>query len=305
MEDEKRAIFVPLPNEESFSEPSSAQLSNSMQAAQLRISNIAERLAQSVQIGQTVMNTLGPALENFATIISKVYDFSVTMKPMLDALQQFSVYLSETVTNIKIPTLSEERKQELLENHKQWGRFGWTWFQNAPLNFFNTPPLDYTDANNKVKSLCSTQAIENLFNDLRQQNINMTDLESAIFCYQNKQYKACTLLLFGLIDAKLIRKQPISEKRRKVGATAVKLLKGQFEEQKDEQAFYTILCFANLITCLETFFADGNNFKNEPLNVNRNFVDHGMSRRNVRKRDCIQLFLALNNLLYFLDDIKA
>lgn len=306
MENEKKTIIVPLPsNEESPAELSPTQLSNSLKATQLRIGNIMEKLIQSVQIGQTVMNTLRPALENFTNIISKVYDFSVTMKPMLDVLQQFSVYLSEAVANIKVPTLSEERKQELLESHRQWGRFGWTWFQDAPFSFYDTPPINYADANDKVKSLCSQRHIEYLLDELRQQQVNKADLKSAIFCYHNKQYKACALLLFGLIDAKLIRKQPLNEKRRKVGWGAVKQLRGQFEGQQAEQEFYMILFFANLITCLETLFADGEDFKIEPCNINRNFVDHGMNRRRVRKRDCIQLFMVLNNLLFFLDDMKS
>lgn len=300
MENKEKNIVVPLPDGKSCAELPSTQSSIPMQAVQSHFINITEMMAKSIQIGQTVTNTLGPALENFANTISKAYDFSATVKPMLAALQQFSTYLSEAVANIKIPMLSEDRKQELLENHKQWGQYGWTWLPNAPFNFFNTLPLDYNDANKKVESLCSAKVVEDLFNKLRQQNLNKADLESAIFCYHNRQYKACVLILFGLIDAKLIRRQPIRENRRKVGATAVKKLKGQFEEEKDEQAFYRILYFANLITCLETFFADGNNFKDEPLTINRNFVDHGMNRRNVRKRDCIQLFLALHNLLYFL-----
>lgn len=302
MEDEKKTIVVPLPNEESPAELHPAQLSNSMHTMQSRLVTIAEMLAKNVDFGQT-MSVMRSALESFADTLSKVYDFSVTMKPMLEAFQQISARISEAVRNIKIPELTEQRKQELLESHERWGQFGWSWFQNGPLNFYNTPPLNYNDANNSVKPLCSSQAIENLFDDLRQQNVNHADLELAIFCYRNKQYKACTLILFGLIDAKLIRKQPINVKRREVGSIAVGLLKGQFEEQKDEQAFYTILHSANLIACLETLFAPGKNFKKEPPIVNRNFVNHGMNQRKVRKRDCIQLFLALNNLLYFLDDL--
>ena len=35
--------------------------------------------------------------------------------------------------------------------------------------------------------------------------------------------------------------------------------------------------------------------------LNRNYIDHGMNRKNVRKKDCIQLFLLLYNLCIVLE----
>lgn len=168
------------------------------------------------------------------------------------------------------------------------------------MSFYDNPPTDMKDANAKVKHLCTMQGMESIFSQLREQKINHEDLESAIFCFRNKQYKACALMLLGLIDAKLIRVQSRSKGKRKVGASAVQQLKTRFEENREEQVFYTMLFCSNLFACLETIFAYGNDFKDEPNIINRNFVDHGMNRRRIRKRDCIQLFLVLNNLMYFL-----
>lgn len=109
-------------------------------------------------------------------------------------------------------------------------------------------------------------------------------------------------MLFGLIDAKLIRVQSRSKGKRKVGASAVRQLKSAFEETKDGQVFYTMLFCSNLFASLETIFAYGNDFKDEPDIINRNFVDHGMNHKRIRRRDCIQLFLVLNNLMYFLSE---
>jgi len=59
-----------------------------------------------------------------------------------------------------------------------------------------------------------------------------------------------------------------------------------------------------MFACFEKFFENGNDFRKEPKLINRNFIAHGMNRRDVRKRDCIQLFLALYNLVDFLDFIS-
>ena len=42
---------------------------------------------------------------------------------------------------------------------------------------------------------------------------------------------------------------------------------------------------------------NGDDFVKEPDVINRNFVGHGMNRRKVRRKDCIQLFLALYNVV--------
>ncbi len=108
-------------------------------------------------------------------------------------------------------------------------------------------------------------------------------------------------MLFGLIDAKLIRKQTTIGNYRLVGEKAAKKLAEQFEHTDDNFSFFSLLRFANLFSCLETVFANGKNFKDEPLVINRNYIDHGMNQRPVLKRDCIQLFFILENLLDFFD----
>ena len=118
----------------------------------------------------------------------------------------------------------------------------------------------------------------------------------------------CALLLFGIIDAKLIRLQAIkkTEKRRKVGSNAVKELEIKYREKVDEEYFlYHMLYVAGLLKCLKTFFADGNNFHGKPKVINRNFIAHGMNRRSVRRKDCIQLFLALYNLIELLEELQT
>lgn len=47
----------------------------------------------------------------------------------------------------------------------------------------------------------------------------------------------------------------------------------------------------------------GENFVKEPKTINRNYIDHGMNTRDVRKRDCVQLFLATYNLCEIMDEL--
>jgi len=268
-------------------------------AMQERISKITENIAKSFEVAQVVADIISPILEGLGKAIIKTSEIANAMQPMLDIMEQLSGKIAETIANFQLPTFTAEERQRILESHQLWGTFGWTWLPSASIGFYHKPPLDIHDANTKAKRLCSDEEMEKIFQNLRIYRLRKDDLESAIFCFQNRQYKPCALLLFGLIEAKLIRKQ--TKEWRAVGIGAVKALKTQVEASDEMEMFYTMLCYANLFACLETIFAKANNFKNEPVVINRNFLDHGMSNRRVRKRDCIQLFLVLQNLLLLME----
>lgn len=268
-----------------------------------------------------------PMLENYKQLIKstefsglyKLQEFANTIHPpWLDAIEgitrtaqmvanavqpfkQIADSIADAVSKINIPTISQEKKELWEESYKKWGEIGWSVLPNAPFNFFNGFPEDIKTANKLAMQFCDTKSMDRLFDELHKQDIKKSDLDSAIFCYKNKQYKACALMIFCIIDSKMIKLQPKS-KQREVGLGATKKLKAKLGEKLSETNFFmTALYHINLMTCLGTYFAKGNNFIKEPDTINRNFVDHGMNVRTVRKRDCIQLFLALNNLLEFLD----
>jgi len=301
MENEKDKTIESMDKDKNPDVPA-APLINVLEILGSRMKDITDNVSKSFLFEQEVYNSIRSIFKNWEYIANTVRETYKNIKPALEIFQHTLASFADVIADISIPSLSEERKQEILESHLKWGQLGWTWFQDAPMDFYDNPPMDISDASARVKHLCSMQGMESTFNQLRGQKMNHEDLESAIFCFRNRQYKACSLMLFGLIDAKLIRVQPKKETRRKVGEKAVLLLRKQYEENKDKMVFYTMLFCSNLFSSLETIFANGNNFKNEPDIINRNFVDHGMNRKRIRKRDCIQLFLILNNLMYFLSE---
>ena len=117
------------------------------------------------------------------------------------------------------------------------------------------------------------------------------------FC--DKRYKSCALILLALIDANLIRKQPRTDKpkNRPVGLGAIKGIKGKIVCDDVWQGFYVSLDCANVLEALQIIFAKGNDFVEQPKVINRNFLDHGMLYRKVRRMDCIKLFLLYYNML--------
>lgn len=254
-------------------------------------------LSQMVKQYQPVINS---AVIQFAQQTAEI------MAPIQRAIAQYADTFSSIIGNIQIPTFTEEQKRQLEENYKAWGSFGWSAIPHAPIKLFNEAPADMKEADKTALRYFNKEGMERLFAYVQEQPIKKGDLSSAIFCFENRQYKACAILLFSVIDAKLIRlqSQKGGKNRRQVGNKAVRRLEEKFKEKADTEFFlYHMLYFSGLIECLRTFFADGNDFHEEPLVINRNFIDHGMNRRRVRKKDCIQLFLALYNLTEILENL--
>ena len=226
----------------------------------------------------------------------------------LEHFRKMESQLSEIIKNIRIPSISEERKQELLETHTLWGTYGWT--INPCVEFktlFNIAPLDKKTADSVALKACSEKEMEELFDIImRTKRVNKTDFEEAVFDYKHKKYKSCALVLFSLVDAMLIRLQKKTDSNgrgRKVGFRAVKEVENRIEEDVNKDLFFTVMFCTNISACLKKMFESGNDFKKQPEVINRNFLDHGMLTRRVSRKDCIQLFLLYYNMLELLDKI--
>ena len=284
---------------------------NIMKAMQPTISMI-EQMNRNINLSwindvQRIVNLYQPAINDAILQVAKVAQRTAEiLAPIQKVIQQYTNSFANIISNIQIPTYSEEQKKILIESYKTWGSMGWSVIPHAPLKLFNSVPDTIKEADKIALQYFDKDGMEHLFSNLKKKRIKKEDINSAIYCFENKQYKACALLLFGIIDAKLIRLQSIrkTEKRRKVGGKAVKELETKYREKMDEEYFlYHMLYATGLLSCLNTFFADGNDFRQEPDVINRNFIDHGMNRRRVRKKDCIQLFVALYDLVEFLEDL--
>lgn len=274
--------------------------------------NVIEQINRSFDFSwirniQQITNLYQPVIDRALIQTTRIAQQTAEMfAPIQNTIRQFNDTVANVIANIQVPRYTEEQKKQLEENYKIWGSMGWSVIPHAPLKLFNKAPADIKEADKTALHYFDKNGIGYLFTELREKSIKKEDINSAIFCFENRQYKACTLLLFGIIDAKLIRLQ--SKKggrdRRKVGGGAVKLLETKYKEKADTEYFlYHILYFSGLLESLNTFFANGNDFRKEPTVINRNFVDHGMNSRSVRRKDCIQLFLALYNLTELLEDL--
>ena len=68
------------------------------------------------------------------------------------------------------------------------------------------------------------------------------------------------------------------------------MYKEDFEKSHDlTKKLFTSLNKINLFKSLFVLFDDTSNFTKECPLVNRNYLDHGMTSKRIRKKDCIKL----------------
>ena len=223
------------------------------------------------------------------------------------SFEQLQHQFSEIVRSIHIPALSEEQKEEMLAGHRAWGKIGWTSNPITDGKLFDRAENDLKTANQKALKECSNKNMQKLFQRTKEtKRCKTSDFAEAVFDFENKMYKSCALVLFGLIDAILIRLQkPYKKtgKKRDVGIRAINNLKQRAKIEDEEHMFFELLAHANLFACLYAVFEDTEDFTKQTSIINRNFLDHGMITRRVTRKDCVQLFLLYYNLLDLLEFI--
>lgn len=206
---------------------------------------------------------------------------------------------SNIFDNISIPFFDEEWIREKRISYEKWGEYGWTAIDWASIVFFETIPATKKEVNAKALLYCDNKHMEGLFSNLLEtKGIKKKDLSEAIDDYRSKRYKSCACILFSLIDGILIRSMKKGERRRPSGENAAKKLNERITNAEEtKNMVFNLLTWAGVFTALISFFQPGDDFKQQPQILGRNWLDHGMLHRPVKKMDCIQLFLLLNNLI--------
>ncbi|MBE5766689.1 MAG: hypothetical protein E7335_05970 [Clostridiales bacterium] len=220
------------------------------------------------------------------------------------------VYICKAIYELASPLYDEEKKQKLIVCYKGWGQYGWTVNIKSVRETFNVLPNSQVEADNMMMQYCTIENVSDMLRSIAEKGVKQQDLDEAFLCFQRGMYKASTLILFALIDHEFIgmgyRKKDKHgmQGRLKVGESAAKAFYDEKQQEFEEAFLFTNLWFLNIMECLVTLFADGDDFQNEPDIINRNFVSHGMSQRDVTMIDCFKVWSALYSLTVFLTHLE-
>ena len=251
-----------------------------------------EALQEALQIDEKTKKAFMIGVTNF------LENFADAMTSLLSQLNNTFANL---IKSVDIPGIDDVQKKKLEVAYRKWGEYGWTFLPDGPIDFFENIPDTQMEADKLALNYCTDNNMCKLYKMLRStERISQVDLEEAIYVYEHKKYKSCVLIIFSLIDGALIRLQKDEDRRgknkyRPSGKIAINNIS---ERIKNHENDYNISLFiwVNVISCLQKVFENGDDFKNQPEIINRNFLDHGMLERNVDKKDCLQMFILIFNM---------
>lgn len=176
-----------------------------------------------------------------------------------------------------------------------WGMYGWTLVPEIiPVRLWEVFPCSQEEADKTMMEYFLSNKVLDLMDSILAESTQTDILNEAIQCYKNGCFTACASLLLSLVDGTLISSYANSKfENKKTGKNA---------EQRIINESYTNYFFRcpgilklqsiNFHTYISQLFDRANNFSDEPEWINRNFVHHGMSKRQINRADCIKLFLA-------------
>lgn len=260
-----------------------------------------------------VPNIVNPLIDNFegcsllcdrineivnVAIPEAIQKAMAPLNELSESIAKIQAQFQSVFVDIHIPSFDEEWLQERRVSYEKWGEYGWTSITWAKLKFFYTVPDTQAEADAKALSCCDEEQIEGLLTELLEKTeTDKSDLTEAIDDYRSKHYKSCVCILFSLIDGILIRSMKKDKKRRPHGYIAAKKLNERIKDAEEFKGMvFHLLAWAGVLAAINSFFKDGDDFKEQPTVLGRNWLAHGMLNRPVTRKDCIQLFLLLDNL---------
>lgn len=226
------------------------------------------------------------------------YDYDSLIKSISISLDSFSDALINFGCN-----------PDYVISYKKWGDCGWAINPQIGNKFFLTAPNSLENADEIMQSFCNIDNITEIKNALSTYGLNSEDLEDALLCFKNNQYKPCAMVLFSMLDYSLINLNCIGKDKNgkpylKTGLGAICELKDKDEKIFNENDFLLFLQFKLIIHCLMILFQNTNNFEKEPQIINRNYLMHGKNTKPVTNIDCYKLWTALYSLVIVYQELK-
>ena len=230
---------------------------------------------------------------------NKYYELPLNLLRITDLLPAIN-YLNTIAQSIS-SAYQSLNLDELTEIYKTYAKFGWT-IPPAMTCFAKQKATTLEEADSFMLQFCSSENMERIFSDLRNnEKIDTNDLEEAINCYNQKYYKACSLLILSMIDGVLIKLQSQKVKSPQKDYRTVKKANKQLKEKSIKNSIFICLQSISTTDCINKIYESPEDFNNKYSFVNRDTVSHGMVTHTIEKTDGIKVFLLLYNILQLLN----
>lgn len=191
--------------------------------------------------------------------------------------------------------------EAILEDSRRWGSYGWA-ITNDQFTY-NSPPHCPSTLGEADALYLSFLDVDALIAGLEGSVAKKVDFREAVELFRERHYKPCAMMLCSLIDRELFRaccgprRDERGKHKQRSWSRELKKLKGSLSDGSDAELSamaISIIDFANICEAVDYFFRAGDDFnRDREGELNRNFLDHGMMYKPVRRKTCIKLFVLL------------
>lgn len=266
---------------------------------EINILNVYEKLYKTLVTYQDKLSkNIVNSLSNFEKILKRFSEINTQriLESITSVLQDFQNYLNTAFLNIFNNLPTNDVINKIRKSHKKWGNLGWTIIPTMDWNFFYEVPKTQKEADEKCMSIITKKDLKQICSYIYKNIKYRNKFNEARKCFESGYYVASSMILTSLIERK-ITELPLKNKFDKKSRG-----KKIIDSYKDglnivDGNMIELYYLENISSYLNMFLENGNDFKRQRYNVNRNFLMHGWRDVKTTKIDCIKLFLALYNII--------
>lgn len=239
-----------------------------------------------------------PIKEQVSDIYSALNRLSIIMAESFDVSK-----ITENISNVFDDFIKSVRDiyGDGVFGYEKWGEYGWTYCPSLNYDMFNIAPANVEEANKTMEQFLSNEELEKIRYALEVAEADQDELDEAFQCFCEEKYKACSLLLFGIIDKHLYGFGFKNDSKTKI-------LTGKGAADKLDETVchdYTIyVMLTNIVSAIKKIFKNGNDFKKDMQIINRNYISHGQSRRKISKLECFQVWCLAYSTCIYIDVLR-
>ena len=251
---------------------------------------LAERLNENII---TIANSFLLSNEALNAMAGAIRTFYSSYAPIAEALreaqQRFNESIKPVLTNLAA-LYADIDWERLAAGSRKWGEYGWIPPERMGLRQICYPPESLIDADKIALSYLDKDEICNLEHRLLNIVPKKTDMQEALDLFNERRYKPAAMMICSLIECELIKAQDRAEWRKPEKAIR------RFNREIPEEGLILVTESA-LMSAYGYFFSNAKNFDHSfEGELNRNFLQHGMMYKPVRRKTCIKLLLILQEI---------
>lgn len=224
------------------------------------------------------------------------------IKPIAETFSEISKVISSSMAKladaIEKALLSDEEKEELIVLADKYVEKGLV----VPLDDSIENFYSFKLTKRNINSVYQQHSYPRRFNELCDMLYSLKHVDKmyiieAINCFKTRKYLSCSMLLMAIMDCEFL--SVIKNEKGKKQTINKTALENEIEHLKRNKSFASIF-FSEIVALkmLSKIYQYGDDFKDEPDMITRNFIMHGASKRKATRNDCVMLFILCTYIDY-------